>query len=222
MMRILLVEDDPDISDFIKKGLEEEFYTIDIAEDGNTALLMATSQTYDLIILDIMIPQMDGLDICVYLRNKGIKTPIIILTALSSVDNKVKGLECGADDYLTKPFAFSELLARIKAIMRRRSDILIELTVSDLKIDIFSRRVFRGEREIFLTPKEFSLLEYLVRNKGRVVSRTQIIENVWGYSYDPNTNVVDVHIKYLREKVDKDFEKKLIHTVRGVGYIIKG
>lgn len=221
-MRILLVEDDPDISDFIKKGLEEEFYTVDIAEDGNTAVLMANSQTYDLIILDIMIPQMDGLDICVYLRNKGIKTPIIILTALSSVDNKVKGLECGADDYLTKPFAFSELLARIKAIMRRRSDILIELTVSDLKIDIFSRRVFRGQREIFLTPKEFSLLEYLVRNKGRVVSRTQIIENVWGYSYDPNTNVVDVHIKYLREKVDKDFEKKLIHTVRGVGYIIKG
>lgn len=220
-MRILLVEDDPDISDFVKKGLEEEFYTVDIAKEGDTAILMATSQIYDLIILDIMIPKIDGLDICVYLRNKGIKTPIIILTALNSVDNKVKGLECGADDYLTKPFAFSELLARIKAIMRRSSETLMELTVSDLRIDILSRRVFRGQREIFLTPKEFSLLEYLLRNKGRVVSRTQIIENVWGYSYDPNTNVVDVHIKYLREKIDKDFEKKLIHTVRGSGYIIK-
>lgn len=220
-MRILLVEDDPDISDFVKKGLEEEFYTVDTAADGDTALIMATSQTYDLIILDIMIPKIDGLGLCVYLRNKGIKTPIIILTALSSVDNKVKGLECGADDYLTKPFAFSELLARIKAVMRRRTETLMELTVSDLRIDILSRRVFRGNNEIFLTPKEFSLLEYLVRNKGRIISRTQIIENVWGYNYDPNTNVVDVHIKYLREKIDKAFEKKLIHTVRGAGYIIK-
>jgi two-component system OmpR family response regulator len=220
-MRILLVEDDPSISDFVKKGLEEEFYTVDLAEDGETALFMATTQNYDLIILDIMIPKIDGLNLCLQLRNQNMKTPIIILTALSSVDNKVKGLECGADDYLTKPFAFSELVARIKAIMRRRSDITFELSVADLKIDILSRRVFRGNNEIFLSPKEFSILEYLARNKGRIISRTQIIENVWGYNFDPATNIVDVHIKYLREKIDKNYDKKLIHTVRGAGYIIK-
>ncbi len=182
---------------------------------------MAANNVYDLIILDIMLPGMDGLKLCRTLREKGIKTPILMLTALDSVDNKVTGLESGADDYLAKPFAFSELLARIKALLRRKSDLTSEFSIDNLRMDMLSRRVFRGDNEIILSPKEFSILEYLLRNKGRVLSRTQIIENVWGYSYDPNTNIVDVHIKYLREKIDKDFSKKLIHTVRGTGYTVK-
>ena len=220
-MRILLVEDEKNVATFIKKGLEEEFYTVDVAENGIDGYTMATSSNYDLVILDIMLPDIDGIELCKMLRTNGVKTPILMLTALDSIRNKVEGLESGADDYLTKPFAFSEMLARIKVLMRRVSDYTSELFLDDLRMDLLSRRVFRGNKEITLTPREFSLLEYLLRNKGRVLSRTQIIDNIWGYNFDPTTNVVDVHIKFLREKIDKDFEKRLIHTVRGVGYVLR-
>ena len=220
-MRILLVEDEKNVAAFIRKGLEEEFYTVDVAEDGGEGFLMATSNEYDLMILDIMLPGINGIELCKRLREKGLKAPILMLTAIDSVNSKVEGLESGADDYLTKPFAFSELLARIKALLRRTSDSVSELSLEDLRMDLLSRRVFREDKEVILTPKEFSLLEYLLRNKGRVLSRTQIIENIWGYTFDPNSNVVDVHIKFLREKIDSRFEKKLIHTVRGAGYIFK-
>ncbi len=220
-MRILLVEDEQNLAYFIKKGLEEEFYAVDITEDGSEGLFLAASNEYDLIILDIMLPGMNGLEVCKRLRERGVKTSVLMLTAMDSVSSKVEGLESGADDYLTKPFAFSELLARIKALLRRAYDSVNELSVEDLRIDLLARRIFRGDREIVLTPKEFSILEYLLRNKGRVLSRTQIIENVWGYNFDPNTNIVDVHIKSLREKVDAGVPKKLIHTVRGAGYVVK-
>jgi heavy metal response regulator len=220
-MRILLVEDEKNVAAFIKKGLEEEAYTVDVAEDGPEGLLMATEANFDLIILDVMLPGMNGIELCKTLRGKGINKPILMLTAVDSVERKVEGLESGADDYLVKPFAFSELIARIKALLRRTPDIVSELSLDDLRIDLLARRVYRGKREIILTQKEFSLLEYLLRNKGRVLSRTQIIENVWGYDFTPGTNIVDVHIKSLREKVDAGFERKLIHTVRGTGYIMK-
>ncbi|MFN3395187.1 MAG: response regulator [Thermodesulfovibrionales bacterium] len=220
-MRLLLVEDERNVAAFIKKGLEEEFYSVDIAEDGSEGLLMALSNDYDLIILDIMLPGMNGVEVCKKIREKDRRVPILMLTAVDSVESKVQGLESGADDYLTKPFAFSELLARIKALLRRVPDTINELTIDDLRMELLSRRVYRGDREITLTPKEFSLLEYLLRNKGRVLSRTQIIENVWGYNFDPGSNVVDVHIKFLREKIDSASERKLIHTIRGAGYILK-
>jgi heavy metal response regulator len=220
-VRILLVEDEQNLAFFIKKGLEEEFYTVDISEDGSDALLLASSNEYDLIILDIMLPGMNGIELCKRLRGKGLKMPVLMLTAMDSVSSKIEGLESGADDYVTKPFAFSELLARIKALMRRASDSINELSIDDLRVDLMARRIFRGDMEIVLTQKEFSLLEYLLRNKGRVLSRTQIIENVWGYNYNPSTNIVDVHIRYLREKVDGGFTRKLIHTVRGAGYVLK-
>ena len=220
-MRILLVEDEKNVAAFIKKGLEEEAYTVDVAEDGPEGLLMATEANFDLIILDVMLPGMNGIELCKTLRAKGINKPILMLTAVDSVERKVEGLESGADDYLVKPFAFSELIARIKALLRRTSDIVSELSLDDLRIDLLARRVYRGKREIILTHKEFSLLEYLLRNKDRILSRTQIIENVWGYDFTPGTNIVDVHIKSLREKVDAGFKRKLIHTVRGTGYIMK-
>jgi len=220
-MRILLVEDEKNVAAFIKKGLEEEAYTVDVAEDGPEGLLMATEANFDLIILDVMLPGMNCIELCKTLRVKGINKPILMLTAVDSVERKVEGLESGADDYLVKPFAFSELIARIKALLRRTPDIVSELSLNDLRVDLLARRVYRGKREIILTQKEFSLLEYLLRNKGRVLSRTQIIENVWGYDFTPGTNIVDVHIKSLREKVNKGFERQLIHTVRGTGYIMK-
>ncbi len=220
-MRILLVEDEKNVAGFIKKGLEEEAYTVDIANDGLEGLHMATSAEFDLIILDVMLPGMNGIELCKNLRAKGISKPILMLTAVDSVERKVEGLESGADDYLVKPFAFSELLARMKALLRRTPDIVSELSLEDLRIDLLARRVFRETKEIVLTQKEFSLLEYLLRNKGRVLSRTQIIENVWGYDFSPGTNIVDVYIRALREKVDTGFHKKLIHTVRGAGYILK-
>ncbi len=220
-MRILLVEDEKNVAAFIKKGLEEEAYTVDIGENGTEGLLMATTADFDLIILDVMLPGLNGIELCKTLRGKGINKPILMLTAVDSVERKVEGLESGADDYLVKPFAFSELIARIKALLRRTPDIVSELSLDDLRIDLLARRVYRGKREIILTHKEFSLLEYLLRNKDRILSRTQIIENVWGYDFTPGTNIVDVHIKSLREKVDAGFERKLIHTVRGTGYIMK-
>ncbi|MEW5746423.1 MAG: response regulator transcription factor [Nitrospirota bacterium] len=220
-MRLLLVEDEQKVAAFIKKGLEEEFYAVEVAEDGAQGLEMALAYHYDLIILDLMLPRIDGIELCKALRSKGLTCPILMLTALDAVNKKVEGLESGADDYLTKPFAFSELLARIKALLRRVSDRTDALYLEDLRMDLLSRRVFRGDREVVLSPKEFSILEYLLRNKGRVLSRSQIIENVWGYNFDTSTNIVDVHIKFLREKVDKESQKKLIHTVRGAGYILK-
>lgn len=220
-MRLLLVEDEKNVASFIEKGLEEEFYTVDVARDGDEGLYMATSTAYDLLILDIMLPGINGIEICKRVRERGLKVPILMLTAVDSVNSKVEGLESGADDYLTKPFAFSELIARINALLRRKVEAVSELTLEDLRMDLLARRVFRGAREAVLTPKEFSLLEYLLRNKGRVLSRTQIIENTWGYNFDPNSNIVDVHIKFLREKIDADSDKKLIHTVRGTGYILK-
>ncbi len=221
LMRILLVEDERNVASFIKKGLEEEFYAVDIAEDGPKGLSMAITKAYALLIVDIMLPGLSGIELCKRLREKGARVPILLLTAIDSVESKVTGLESGADDYLTKPFAFSELLARVKALLRRASNTAGELFIDDLRVDLMARRVFRDNREIILTPKEFSLLEYLLRNKGIILSRTEIIENVWGYSFDPTTNIVDVHIKFLREKVDVGFHKKLIHTIRGVGYILK-
>ncbi len=221
-MRILLVEDEQSIASFIKKGLEEEYYTIDVAENGSDGFNLATTNEYDLIILDIMLPgNMNGIALCKLLREVNIKTPILMLTALGSVDNKVEGLESGADDYMVKPFAFTELLARVRSLGRRSANFLSQLSIADLRMDLLSRRVFRGDKEIILGQKEFAILEYFLRNKGRVLSRTQIIEKIWGYNYYPNTNLVDVHIKYLREKIDQDFETKLIHTVRGAGYILK-
>jgi len=220
-MRILLVEDEQNVAAFIKKGLEEEFYTVDVAIDGEEGLNIATTSNYDLIILDLMLPKIDGIELCKRLRNSGIKPPILMLTALDSVGKKVEGLESGADDYLTKPFAYSELLARIRALLRRTADHISELMLYDLRVDLLSRRVFRGDREIILTPKEFSLLEYMLRNKGRVLSRTQIIENIWGYNFDPGSNTVDVHIKFLREKMEKGPAARLIHTVRSAGYVMK-
>jgi DNA-binding response OmpR family regulator len=220
-MRLLLVEDEKNVASFIKRGLEEESYTVDVAKDGPAGFSMAISNVYTLAIIDIMLPGFNGIELCKRLREKGIKLPILLLTAIDSVESKVEGLESGADDYLTKPFAFSELLARVKALLRRSSDTAGELFIDDLRVDLMARRVFRGNREITLTPKEFSLLEYFLRNKGNVLSRTEIIENVWGYNFDPTTNIVDVHIKFLREKVDTGFHKKLIHTVRGAGYVLK-
>jgi len=220
-MRLLLVEDEKNVASFIKRGLEEESYTVDVAKDGPAGFSMAISNVYTLAIIDIMLPGFNGIELCKRLREKGIKLPILLLTAIDSVESKVEGLESGADDYLTKPFAFSELLARVKALLRRSSDTAGELSIDDLRVDLMARRIFRGNKEITLTPKEFSLLEYFLRNKGTVLSRTEIIENVWGYSFDPTTNIVDVHIKFLREKVDAGFHNKLIHTVRGAGYILK-
>ena len=175
----------------------------------------------DLVVLDVMLPGMNGIELCKSLRIKGIGKPILMLTAVDSVERKVEGLESGADDYLVKPFAFSELIARIKALLRRTPSMVSELSLNDLRMDLLARRVFRGGREVILTQKEYSLLKYLLRNKGRVLSRTQIIENVWGYDFSPGTNIVDVHIKSLREKIESGFGRKLIHTVRGTGYIMK-
>lgn len=220
-MQILLVEDEQNVASFIRKGLEEEFYGVDVAEDGTEGLALATGREYDLIILDLMLPGMGGIEVCTRIRGAGLKTPVLMLTALDSVSKKVEGLESGADDYLTKPFAFSELLARIRALLRRVPDSTNELTLGDLRIDLLARRVYRGDREIVLTQKDFAMLEYLLRNKGRVLSRTQILENVWGYNHDPQTNIIDVHIRFLREKIDAEFPKKLIHTVRGAGYVLK-
>ncbi len=217
----MLVEDEQNVAAFIRKGLEEEFYAVDMAEDGKEGLALATSREYDLIILDLMLPEMGGIEVCKRLRTAGLKTPILMLTALDSVGKKVEGLESGADDYLTKPFAFSELLARIRALLRRIPDSINELSIGDLRVDLLSRRVYRGDKEIVLTQKGFAILEYLLRNKGRVLTRTQIIENVWGYNHDPHTNVVDVHIKFLREKIDTGYPKRIIHTVRGAGYVLK-
>lgn len=222
-MKILLVEDDVKIAAFIIKGLKSQGFNVDHVEDGVSGVDLATVTPYDVIITDLMLPKKSGLSLIKDLREQKLDTPIIILSAKDTVDDRVKGLEYGADDYLTKPFAFSELLARLYALVRRsmtKVDITI-LTAGDLSMDLIKREVKRGDVKIELQPLEFNLLEYLVRNKGRVISKTMLMEHVWDYYFDPQSNVVEARVYKLREKVDKDFTYPLIHTIRGVGYTIK-
>jgi two-component system OmpR family response regulator len=222
-MRILLVEDDKKIASFILKGLKAEGFAVDHACDGEEGLHLALSEPYDAAVVDIMLPKIDGLTLIEKMRREKVKTPVIILSAKGSVDDRVKGLQIGGDDYLTKPFAFSELLARIQALIRRSSDQSepAGLKVGDVAMNLITREVVRAGQKIDLQPLEFSLLEYLLRNAGRVVSKTMIMEHVWDYYFDPQTNVVESRIYKLREKIDKGFSTKLIHTVRGVGYVLK-
>jgi len=221
-MRILLVEDDRDVARFIKKGLKENSFSVDIAENGEDGLYLATQEEYDLIILDIMLPLLSGDKILHHLRKAGKDTPVIFLTAKDSVKNIVNGLNLGADDYIVKPFSFHELLARIRAILRRGKKVLSPvLKVADLTLNQITREVRRGDSLIDLTPKEYALLEYFMINEGQVLTRTMISEHVWNYDFDPMTNIIDVHINHLRSKIDKGFSPKLIHTVKGVGYVLK-
>jgi len=223
LMKLLVVEDDKKIASFIVNGFRQEGFTVDCAENGEEGLHLALTEKYDVCIIDIMLPKLDGLSLIEEMRRSKIYTPVIILSAKRSVDDRVKGLQRGGDDYLTKPFAFSELLARVHALIRRTSTVFeaSKITAGDLTIDLLTREVFRGERKIDLQPREFSLIEYLMRNKNRVVSKTMIIEHVWDYNFDPQTNVVDVLVCRLRNKIDTDPEKRLIHTIRGVGYVLK-
>jgi len=222
-MRILLVEDDLKIASFIIKGLRATGYAVDHATEGEEGLHLALTQPYDTAIIDIMLPKLDGLALIERMRKEKINTPIIILSAKDSIDDRIKGLQTGGDDYLTKPFAFSELLARVQALIRRGSGLAepTRLTIGDLSMNLLTREVARGGRKIELKPIEFSLLEYLIRSAGRIVSKTMIMEHVWDYNFDPQTNVVEARICRLRDKIDRDFDKKLIHTVRGVGYVLK-
>jgi two-component system OmpR family response regulator len=222
-MRILLVEDDQRTAEFILKGLRQEGFAVDHAPDGEQGLHLAATGPYDAAVVDIMLPKLDGLSLIDTLRQNRNATPVIVLSAKSSVDDRIKGLQAGGDDYLVKPFAFSELLARIQALIRRaqsRSE-PTTLTVADLRVDLSRRKVFRAGKEIELQPKEFALLEYLMRNTGRVVSKTMIMEHVWDYNFDPQTNVVEARVCRLREKIDRSFDSKLIHTLRGVGYVLE-
>ena len=221
-MRILIVEDEKKVAGFIKKGLEEETYAVDAAYDGEEGLHLGAEGQYDLIILDIMLPKVDGLEILSQLRAQGSDVPILLLTAKDAVDDRVTGLNKGADDYLTKPFAFSELLARVRVLLRRgKAEVKTILQISDLTLDLVSHKVNRGEDEIELTGKEYSLLEYFMRNQEKVLTRTMIAEHVWDYNFDTFTNVIDVYINHLRKKIDKGRQRKLLHTLRGVGYIMK-
>ena len=222
-MRILVVEDDKKIAALVVKGMEQAGFAVDHAEDGEDALHLALSEPYDAAIVDVMLPKLDGLTIIERMRQKKILTPVIVLSAKRSVDDRVRGLQTGGDDYLVKPFSFSELLARVHALIRRASHETepTRLLIGELSLDLLSREVARAGKKIDLQPREFSLLEYLMRNSGRVVSKTMIIEHVWGYNFDPQTNVVDVLVSRLRNKVDRDFENKMIHTHRGVGYALK-
>ena len=222
-MRLLLVEDDVKIALFVKQGLKQEGFAVDHAHDGEEGLHLALTEPYDMAIIDLMLPKFDGLSIIRELRGNNNNMPVLILSAKSSVDEKVRGLKAGSDDYLIKPFAFSELLARCQALIRRSCRVSdpSSLKCVDLTMNLYTRKVFRGEKEIDLQPLEFSLLEYLMRNAGRVVSKTMIMEHVWDYNFSPQTNVVEARICYLRDKIDKDYDRKLIHTVRGVGYVLK-
>ena len=222
-MRLLIIEDDEKIVSFVSKGLKEAGFVVAHAGDGCIGLQMALAESYDAAIIDIMLPSMDGLAIIEEVRRRQVRLPVIILSAKRSVDERVHGLQAGGDDYLTKPFAFSELLARIHALIRRASNAPepIAITVGDLHIDLLGRVVTRAGREIDLQPREFGVLEYLARNTGRVISKTMIMENVWDYNFDPQTNVVESRICRLRDKIDKGFDTPLIHTVRGIGYVLK-
>jgi heavy metal response regulator len=221
-MRILVVEDEKRIADFLTRGLQGAGYAIDAAPDGATAIERANSTDYDLIILDLMLPDMDGLKVLERIRGKKAGPPVLILSARGAVDDRVKGLEQGADDYLTKPFAFVELLARVRALLRRGQPAPEKLQVADLSVDVMRRKVTRDGETIDLAPKEFGILEYMMRNKGRPLSRTMIVEHVWDMDYDGLTNIVDVYIRHLRSKIDDKYPTKLIQTVRGIGYMIEG
>ncbi|RII28645.1 MAG: DNA-binding response regulator [Geobacter sp.] len=221
-MKILVVEDEKKVSSFIKRGLEEEKYDVDIANDGEEGLRMALDKAYDLIVLDWMLPKRDGLSVVREMRGRSTMTPVLMLTAKDSVEDIVAGLDSGSDDYLTKPFAFAELLARVRALLRRSEmDRGAELRFADLRIDPVTHKVWRSEKEIDLTAKEYALLEYFMRNPNQVLTRTMIADHVWDYTFDSFTNIIDVYVNYLRKKIDRDADKKLIHTVRGVGYILK-
>jgi two-component system OmpR family response regulator len=222
-MRLLLIEDDLKIASFILKGMKAEGYAVDHASDGQEGLHMAVTEPYDAAIIDVMLPNLDGLSVIERMRKEKVNTPVIILSAKGSVDDRVKGLQAGGDDYLPKPFAFSELLARVQALIRRGGGISepTRLAVGDLTMNLLTREVTRGSQKIELQRLEFSLLEYLMRNAGRVVSKTMIMEHVWDYNFDPQTNVVESRICRLRDKIDRGFDQKLIQTVRGVGYALK-
>lgn len=220
-MRILVVEDEKKVAGFIKKGFEEESYAIDVAYDGVEGEYLASINDYDVIILDIMLPKKNGIDVVRDLRSKNIKIPVLLLTARDAVEDKVKGLDSGADDYLSKPFAFEELLARVRALMRRKDYGLAELKFADLILNQATRKAKRGDTVIDLTSKEYGLLEYFLRNPNKVLTRTMITEHVWDYTFDSDTNVIDVYVNHLRNKIDKEPFKRLIHTVRGVGYVLK-
>jgi DNA-binding response OmpR family regulator len=222
-MRALLIEDDKTIADFVARGLREAGFAVDHEADGEAGLEAARQQNYDVAIVDLMLPKRDGLSVIDALRRRGSATPVLILSAQRSVDDRVRGLQAGGDDYLTKPFAFAELLARVQALVRRatRAPEPTTLTVEDLVLDLLSRRVTRGAMVLDLRPREFALLEYLMRNAGKVISKTMILSHVWDYSFDPQTNIVDVLVSRLREKIDRPFEKKLLQTVRGVGYVLR-
>lgn len=223
-MKILVVEDEPKVASFLKQGLEEQNYDVSIASDGLLGIKYGIETAFDLIILDVMIPHKNGVEVAKELRKAGIKTPILMLTALGSVDEKVEGLDAGADDYLLKPFDFKELLARIRALTKRNSDYYPEqnvLKLFDLELDLNRKVARRGGKTIDLTAKEYTLLEYLIRNKNRVISRNEILEKVWSAGFDTTTNVIDVYINFLRKKIDKDYPVKIIHTMVGMGYIVK-
>lgn len=221
-MRLLVVEDDPTIASFLTKGLQEAGYAVDAADNGNRGLQLALTQPYAAAVLDLMLPGRDGLSVLEELRHRHIGIPVLILSAMHTVDDRVRGLQAGGDDYLTKPFAFSELLARLQAIIRRSQGVTepTRLVSGDITLNLVTRQVERAGRMLDLRPREFALLEYLVRNAGRIVSKTMIMEHVWNYSFDPRTNVVDVLVFRLREKVDRDFDAKRIRTVRGIGYVL--
>jgi heavy metal response regulator len=221
-MRLLLVEDEQKVARFVRQGLTEEGYAVDVAADGETGLAMALDRVHDLIILDIQLPKMDGLCVLQKLRQAKVPTPVLLLTVRATIEDKVLGLDAGADDYLTKPFAFQELVARVRALLRRRAEATPPvLRVADLTLDPARRTVARGGERIDLTPREFALLDYFMRNSGRVLTRTMIAEHVWDYSFDSTTNVIDVYVNYLRKKIDTDWEPKLLHTIRGVGYVLE-
>ncbi|MCG8544576.1 MAG: response regulator transcription factor [Alphaproteobacteria bacterium] len=222
-MRILVVEDDLESAAFLEKGLRESGYVVDHAATGPDGLHLATTESYDLMIMDRMLPGMDGLHIVELLRKEGNKTPVLILSAMDKVDDRVEGLRAGGDDYLTKPYAFSELLARLEALSRRGNSAPAEtkLRLADLEVDLLARTATRGGKPIDLLPREFQILEYLMRYSGQVVTRTMLLENVWNYHFDPQTNVIDVHMSRLRTKIDRNFEKPLLQTVRGAGYCLR-
>lgn len=224
-MRVLLIEDDIELSDYVAKGLREQGHNVETSRDGKDGLFLATTENFDLLIVDRMLPKLDGLTIVKTLRGANSKVPVLILSALGEVDDRVIGLKAGGDDYLVKPFAFSELLARMEALKRRcdseADQPTTRLTIGELEMDLLSRKVTRGGKRIDLQSREFKLLEYLVRHQGQVVTRTMLLENVWNYHFDPQTNVIDVHISRLRSKIDKEFDTPLIHTVRGAGYIVE-
>lgn len=221
-MKILVVEDEKKVASFLKKSLEQEYYTVDLAYDGKVGLDRSLTEEYDLIILDIMLPLLDGISLLKEIRKAKVEIPVLMLTAKDSTEDKVEGLDSGADDYLPKPFALEELLARVRALVRRKEKVKnLILTADDLTLDTQTHKVKRGDDEINLTPKEYSILEYLLRNKNHVVSRMKLTEHVYEYQFDPDTNVIDVYINKLRNKIDKNSDQRILHTIRGIGYMIK-